>query len=200
MALARGALAELLDEDPRLSALFDLAIHSIFISKTKVTPNGLGSHGGSASGSVGIIWLSMQDSLTEMDIKELFVHELTHHLLFIDELVHLHFEYEKMSREENFAFSAILNRIRPLDKVVHSIVVATEIVLARRSGLLDERAATTVHPSTDKMLRDVVQACDSVFALSNLDELLRPRGHELVERCRATCSSLIEATMLGEAS
>jgi hypothetical protein len=51
----------------------------------------------------------------------------------------------------NFALSAVLKKRRPLYKTEHSIVVATEILLARKNGL--NSGKVTLHPETHVFLK-----------------------------------------------
>ena len=197
LEIAQSALAEVLRRDEIFNTIFSLVIQSVFITKSNITPLGYSSHGGSASGAIGSIWLSMHKNIYFDDVMELLVHELIHHLLFLDELVHSHFNYKKILLEENFAYSSILNRNRPLDKVVHSMVVATEVVLARFT-FLGESDSIYIHPDSETMLRNVVKSYESVHALKKLDDLLTARSLEIIERCHNTCQSLISEKYLGD--
>ena len=49
---ARRCLADLLSRDDRSRAVFELVIHSVFVTRTNRTSNGYQSHGGSASGAI----------------------------------------------------------------------------------------------------------------------------------------------------
>jgi hypothetical protein len=84
----RQALVRLLTLDDDFSSVFDIVIHSIFVRPSKPAKVAHGSHGGSSSASIGSIWLAVGDQVGERDIVEMLVHELTHHLMFIDELNH----------------------------------------------------------------------------------------------------------------
>lgn len=66
-----------------------------------------------------------------------------------------------MLLEENYAMSAILAKKRPLDKVFHSILVCTEVLLARRD-VFGHPAAPKLHPPTSIMLN---QAFESIIYL-----------------------------------
>jgi hypothetical protein len=188
VARARAALERFRDLDDELAALFDLTIHSIIIRPSNVA-GGRRSYGGSSSAAMGVIWLSLGKEVTERDIVEMLLHELTHHLLFLDERNHPHFDYDLITREENRAFSAILNLNRPVDKVMHSIVVASELILGRRRFLPLDRQCS-VHPATEKMLADLRSAHESLTALPAAEEVLRPRAREIVDRCLGVCEPL----------
>jgi hypothetical protein len=191
--VARSSLDDLLERDERYTAVFDLVVHSIFVSRTNTTPAGYQAHAGSASGAIGSIWLSMRPDLTDVDVVDLFAHEFTHQLMFIDELVHGHFDYSRILHEENFAYSAILNKVRPLDKVVHSIVVATELILTRQALDLPSEGRS-VHPDDDRLATEVLRAVATVNALPNRDELVSSRVVEIIDRCAQTCRPIAVPT------
>lgn len=188
IALARNALEKFRGLDDTLAAVFDMVIHSVIVRPSRRI-NGRASYGGSSSAAIGVIWLAMEPTVSCYDIVEMFLHELTHHLLFIDERNHAHFDYSLIASEENRAYSAILNMSRPVDKVLHSVVVATELILGRHR-FLPAGGQGVVHPDTDKMISDVAQACDSLSGLKSADDLLRPRSLEILDRCRATIAGL----------
>ncbi len=184
-ALAREALEEFRNIDDTLCAVFDLTIHSIVIRPSN-RPQGRASHGGSSSAAMGTIWLAMGPSITKADVVEMLLHELTHHLLFIDERNHAHFDYDLIARKENQGFSAILNLIRPVDKVFHSIVVAAELILGRRR-FLPHAESLSVHPPTAKMLADVLTAQASLAGSNSARFVLKPRACEILDQCAVAC-------------
>jgi hypothetical protein len=162
---------------PEFYELFNLTIDSLFMRHSK------DSGGGSTSNAVGVIWINYRTHWSEQDLIELLVHELTHNLVFIDELRHLHFtNYKEIALEENFAKSAILHIKRPIDKVFHSIVVATEVLLLRRNHL-GEPQDPKVHPPSDKMLRQTRESLDSLRELPKYETLLTTRGKMIIQKC-----------------
>lgn len=182
--LARRALADLLVRDGDFALVFGLVIHSVFIRSSKPARGMRGSHGGSSSASIGAIWLTVNDGVGMIDLMEMYVHELTHHLIFVDELNHGQFDYDAIAKPENFAHSAILKRHRPLDKVVHSIIVATEIMAARARYLdLDHESGSTIHPPTTALRAETLAAMESVQQLPNLTDLITPHTSKILARC-----------------
>ncbi|OGQ47496.1 MAG: hypothetical protein A3I05_02355 [Deltaproteobacteria bacterium RIFCSPLOWO2_02_FULL_44_10] len=169
--------------NPKLKALFDLVIHSIFFVKSHKGKLGAISFGGSSSTAMGTIWISGHGNLTKHDIAEFLLHELTHHLLFVAERCIAQFKYTEMILPENFAQSAILNRKRPLDKVVHSVAVSTEILLARRSFL--PPVEIIIHPDSQTLEKQTLFAIDDVFKLKKLEKVLTPWTIDLLHRCKA---------------
>ena len=184
--IVRSALDDLLLMDDDFSFIFELVVHSIFVRPSKPAKMAHGSHGGSSSASIGAIWLAVGDKISQIDLIEMLIHELTHHLLFVDELNHPQFEYQLIKLRENYALSAILKRQRPLDKVVHSIVVGASLVDARRR-FLRKHDATVIHPSTPDLESDVLAAIDSVTAMSNIEELITPHMRCIIDECSVVC-------------
>jgi hypothetical protein len=184
--VVRQALAKLLTLDCDFGFVFDLVIHSIFIRPSKPGKMAHGSHGGSSSASIGAIWLAVGDRTQQLDLIEMLVHELTHHLLFIDELNEPQFNYDLITLKQNFALSAILKRKRPLDKVIHSIVVGASLIDARYR-FLENHARTIVHPDTPELKKDTLAAIASVMELANISDLITRHTFDLLEECTEFC-------------
>jgi len=173
----KQAIEVLKKSNSEIHQLFNLTIDSLFMRHSK------GSGGGSTSNAVGVIWINCRSNWSQQDLVELLVHELTHNLVFIDELRHLHFtNYKLIALQENFAKSAILQIKRPIDKVFHSIVVATEVLLLRKNHL-GEPLDPKVHPPSDKMLRQTRESLDSLRGLPKYETLLTERGKMIMQKC-----------------
>jgi hypothetical protein len=184
--LARDALTSLMSMNEDFAIIFATAIHSVFIVPDKSSANAKGSRGGSSSASIGSIWLSAKNGVSTHELAEMYVHELTHHLLFIDELNHEQFYYKELSNPSNFARSAILKRDRPLDKVVHSIVVAAELLQAREQ-FLGGKEGNNVHPPSRHLATATIDAIESVYQLKNIDRLVTARVFQLLDSSRRIC-------------
>jgi hypothetical protein len=180
---ARAQLRELKALNQELSELFKLAVHSIVISSSHQNQSGLGAHGGTSSKLIGLMWLTLKPEISAQDLQELYIHELTHTLVFLDELNYGHFNYENISKRDYWASSSILNRPRPLDKVIHSIVVATEVIHARQTFLRNEDTLL-VHPETNLLKTNTLASIESVFNLKNLDQVCLPRTIQLAQMAR----------------
>ena len=183
LKVAEEALSQLLTRDENLALVFGLAIHSIFVRAYQTAPGIMASHGGSSSGSIGAIWLAVNDGISERDLMEMYVHELTHHLLFIDELNFPQFNYEELTKKHNFTTSAILKRPRPLDKAVHSIVVSTELVLARNS-IFGWHDALSFHPATLDLIESTLFAIDELKSKANASDLMSKHMLSIVADCK----------------
>lgn len=177
------ALEQLHKMNFELWDLFRLCIHSILITGSETNQSGLKAHGGTSSKCIGLMWLTINHELSTQDIVEMLIHELTHTLIFIDELSHPQFRYDDIAKEETWALSAILNRTRPMDKVIHSIVVATEVMLSRKIFLKNDEPLR-VHPHSDRMCKSTLDAIQSVLDLETVERVCLPRSIHLIQECQ----------------
>lgn len=168
---------------PEQYNLLRTAVHSIAISRSLRNRHGQRAHGGTSNGLIGLIWFALEERLCQVDLVEMLVHELTHTLLFIDELNHGHFNYQTLTLSDYWAQSAILSRPRPMDKVVHSIVVSTELLQARKT-FIGEVPQRRVHPDTPRLTAQTHAAIHSVLNHPRVGEVCLPRAIELVHGCR----------------
>jgi len=169
-AAKQSLIARALDElglysqDHRV--FFDTVITDILILPSHV------ARAGSTSQAIGVIWTNPRTDYTLHDVIELLVHELTHQAMFIDEVRYSHYNYGAVVDQTTWARSAILNVSRPLDKVLHSVVVATEILLLR-DQCLGHPIRPAVHPPTPVMI------CQLQDALSSVEEKLNEAANHL---------------------
>ena len=150
-------------------ALFDLAVNVIFAHD--VPTRG----GGSSPKAIGVVWANPKPEFEAEDTAELLVHELTHQLVFLDHMVHRHFE---PGVELGLSPSAIRATPRRSDLVFHSVVVGAEILAWRRRA----KAGSLAHPPTDRLR---AQCATALRALVH-EPALTARGHEVLARCRET--------------
>lgn len=178
LIVAERHLQKLKEVDEQLFSLFSLVINIIFSGPSEL------ASGGSSSGAIGCIWINPRLTWDSQDFLEFFIHEMTHNLVFLDEYRYHHYEnYTGMFLEENYAMSAILAKKRPLDKVFHSILVSTEVLLARQN-LLGHPESPKLHPPTSIMLDKAFESIDYVEKNSMVYSLLTPRGEELIKTCK----------------
>jgi hypothetical protein len=170
---------KLREVDASLFSLFSLAINIIFSGPSEL------ASGGSSSVAIGCIWINPRENWSQQDCMEFFIHEMTHNLVFLDEYCHHHYEsYSKMFLESNYAPSAILSKRRPLDKVFHSILVSTEVLLARKA-VLGHPKAPKLHPPTPIMLDQTFKSIGFLEETEHVYSLLNTRGKELISICKA---------------
>ncbi|CAH6865393.1 conserved hypothetical protein [Vibrio chagasii] len=159
---------------PDLHEVLELAINVIFFMRSDQ------ASGGSTSGMPGVIWVNPKTHWCINNRVEFLVHELTHNLLFIEELIRGLYSYENMYKEENWTRSAVLNKSRPLDKSYHSAVVGTELLLFRHElSIVPEEFCA--HPPTEQLLAQTLTSIQSCLE----SHLLKPRGKEILEVCNA---------------
>jgi hypothetical protein len=157
-----------------LFSLFTLAINSIFYARSSE------QGGGSVSSAIGAIWCCNRKSWGLKDTVEFIIHELTHNLIFLDELRYKHYiSLPSLAGQENFVTSAILKIPRPLDKVFHSLLVATEI-LAHRHYWLGEPINPIVHPSSKQIHSNCVLTLSEIKNLISKKELVTDRFKKLL--------------------
>lgn len=178
LATAKIMLANLRMMNPELHGLFQIAVNTIFAAKSG------SAGGGTTSSAIGVIWMDQRQSWTEQDFMEFFVHELGHTLMFLDELRHRHYTNLKAAiAPETYCLSAILCIPRPLDKVLHSLVVATE-VLGYREQTLTHVAERKLHPDSKKMLVQALRCAESIEKSAPAQAILTERGKALVRKCK----------------
>ncbi|MCU4578823.1 hypothetical protein KTJ34_15475 [Acinetobacter courvalinii] len=176
ISLMSDALQSLKSSYTEFYNAVELVIPSVvFLGSTK-------AKGGSFSGLLGIIWCGIHKDWSIKDYEEFWIHEATHHFLFLDEIVHEHYDYEIFANKENWSQSAILNMRRPLDKVLHSIAVAIEVISYRLNILkTNSNFRTKPHPETSIIFKQIEGSLLSLDeALSKSPTMLKDRGYYLV--------------------
>jgi hypothetical protein len=165
-------------KDPAFWKVFDLYVEHVACIDSKFSP------GGTISTALGVIYLSNPRKRSALGLYELYVHECTHLMMFVDQMRRRHYrDFEAIAKKENYCVSAIYEMDRPLDKVLHSLVVATELVL-HREHVLGHHDDTSVHPSTEKLVASSLVTARELLEQQARRQLLAPRGVWLVERCR----------------
>jgi hypothetical protein len=187
LRLVQDAYASLADKEPEFIQLLSISVHSIFCARSKT------AGGGTTSSAIDTIWIDPKPSWSLEDFHELFAHELTHTLLFLDEHRFGHYrDLGKLSQPENYCRSAILSIKRPLDKVIHSILVATEILLLREKklGHPDGVRKTRVHPPSTLMLTNTLASIADLEKREDLNSMICPRVLELATLCKTALIKL----------
>lgn len=182
----RQALDLLKNLDPNLYEIFNVVIGCIFTSSSST------AGGGTSSGTPGVIWANLRNHWSTWDKLEFLVHELTHNILFFDEFSQLHYlNHNDLARPETFAQSAVLMRKRPLDKVLHSILVGISILNLRANALFQQVGLSCplvltkgVHPDSQTLNQQVCAAIASIEENEESLRLLSSRGQELLERAK----------------
>lgn len=179
-----AALRELALYSPIHAEVFNTIITDIFVLPSDI------ARAGSTSQAIGAIWANPKLTYTTADFIEMLIHEFTHHAMFLDELRYGHYHYPSIFDCSTWARSAILNTQRPLDKVLHSITVSTEVLLFREQHL-GHPAAPRVHPPTDIMisqLRDSIASAEESILMH--PTALKTRAIELLRNAKTICCNI----------
>lgn len=185
-----AALAAVEQNWPEFRTLYELLVPVLLFAPDD------GLAGGTASTVLGVLWLDPKEHWNTVDVQEFLLHEFIHHTLFLEER---RFGFYRnmglLVRDEYLTRSAIRRDRRPLDKVLHSIVVGTEVLLARHEKRIPHPAGVelSLHPESSELLRGVLNSLDEVFQLP-LEELLQPRPIEILKLCRERLSEIPDAT------
>lgn len=179
-ALLGRALQELALYSADHRALFDTLVTEIFILPSAI------AKAGSTSAALGVIWANPRLHHTLHDVIEILVHECTHQTMFIDEFRYSHYNYDLMPDRSTWATSAILHVPRPLDKVLHSAVVAAEILLLREE-VLGHPVRPAIHPHTPVLRRQLSASLESMESIASKSpgiRIFRDRAYEILDNLR----------------
>jgi hypothetical protein len=161
---------------------FQSYIHTMIYNRTLTTG------GGSNSLLPGVIWFGHRKNWCRRNIGELIIHELTHNIMFIDELLNRHHPAaEHISDKRLWPISTILKRPRPVDKVLHSLVVASEVLAFRR--IFGEPTEYLAHPPSFEIAESMAQTILSLRHINSTETILCPRGLEIVTAVESTLIS-----------
>lgn len=175
---------KLREADETLFSLFEFIIHTMFYHRSTKTG------GGSLTSAPGQIWCSHKRNWSDRDIAEFLVHELVHNIVFLDERRYVHYlNFDDIARPENYVKSAVLNRVRPLDKVIHSLVVAHEILKYR--AIYGEPFLPKVHPDSLTMLSNSTQALKEAKHMVGSRPLVTDRVHYLLDKLDQSFSTMV---------
>lgn len=163
---------------PEFAHILSLAVNALFYAKSSK------AGGGTTSAAIGVIWSDCRPTWSASDTLEFFVHELGHTLTFLDEHRFQHYvNLEEASRPENYALSAILKTKRPLDKVLHSVVVGTEVLMIR-DQVIGHPTSPKLHPSSDLLIDSILAAIDSICFVPKIVNLLTLRSLQILDMCK----------------
>lgn len=187
----RASVEALQALDQGLATIFRLAIHSIFIRR----PGGPSMAGdglcGSSEHAIGAIWIS-RDRLSlysPINLIELLIRELTHHLLYIETLLEHGRPFLAQAR---WLEAAAPPEDRAAENAIHRIVSATEVVLARlRYGLPVQEQGLL--PPTDLLMDQILASLQDARAMPGLHETRVPGSIALLDACE---DKLIDARQL----
>lgn len=184
-ARVENALHEIGLYAPAYAEIFRTVVTNIVILPSEI------ARAGSTSRAIGVIWANPKLSYTTSDLMEILLHEFTHQAMFLDELRYGHYSYRDIVDRSTWAKSAILNVRRPLDKVLHSVVVAAEILLFRQL-YIGQPVTPRVHPPTSIMLRQLEDSVSSLdAAIRRHPNVLTPRADGIIANVRHLMSQAL---------
>lgn len=182
-AKAAASVKRLTERLPTFGALFNLVMTCIFAARATQI------FGGTTSNALGVLWICPDPEWAAGDFDEFLVHELAHTLVFLDERRFGHFtDRERLPHQDTWTRSAIRGGRRPLDKSLHSIIVATEVVLCRRQ--LPRLHAPRLHPQDDQLRDGALSAIEDIASTPAAQALLTPRAQELIALCHQRLTAL----------
>lgn len=119
------ALRYLTANMPQAALAFRLMVTDIVCAKSTT------SRGGTAGGSLGIIFVDPTTLSGVHETAEILLHELTHLCLYFEDMLFRIFESVDFSDESNLSLSAVLQTPRPYDLAFRSACVALELMYFR---------------------------------------------------------------------
>lgn len=161
------------ERDTELAALISLLTHTVFTMSASWT--------GSMSdrNAIGATLIVPAERWHANDVAEAFLHEFTHTALFLDERAKGHFQ---AGADQVLLRSAIRKDERTLPAVVHSLLVATEVLTWRQEHDLPEGIGFRLHGSTQSMLERATESYDALTSLPTWQEdIVKDRMFRLVE-------------------
>lgn len=172
-----GALARLAADWPQVRTLYGVLLPIVVLAPSHSLA------GGTASSVPGVLWAATKPTWTDVDMQEFLLHELVHTTLFLEERRHgFYRDMRLLLEEDNLVPSAVRQDRRPLDKVLHSIVVATEVLLSRTRVEIGPEPLATLHPDSETLRSGALNSLRAARDL-DLEQLLMPRPIEILDKC-----------------
>lgn len=161
----------LLANDRVLGSIAETVVGTVFVTGADWT----GSM--SESRNVGTLWIMPGRNWRVEEVAEAYLHELTHTLLFLDERRYGHFLPAAANHRVR---SAIRQDLREYAAVVHSVLVAAELLAWRDTHKTPDSACCRLHGPTAELLNRARSAYSQVVAEDASADLLTQRMKELV--------------------
>lgn len=174
----KSSASKLGEKYPPFNWIFNLTMDSVFNASSQI------ASGGTTSGAVGILFANPRNNYTDEDMYEFLVHELGHTLLFIYEWrFKLFNDPKRIIEPTTYALSAIRNQLRPMDKALHSVIVAVEILLLR-DKVLGHDYKHSLHPSTHELIPMVNASIESILNTDRRENMLTGFGKTILNECK----------------
>lgn len=159
------------EKDERLGTIAATVVGTVFVTGA--------DWDGSMSDSkhIGTLWLMPGRSWHLEEVAEAYLHELTHTLLFLDERRYGHF---LPAAADVRVRSAIRQDVREYPAVVHSALVAAELLQWRFRHQTPDDSCRRLHGPTKELVTRALDAHAQVVAEDRRRDLLTARMRELV--------------------
>ncbi len=172
--------------EPNLEKLFKLVINYIFFSKNHI--NKLDS---SSSNALGVIWSAGHLEWEVPDVAEFLIQELTHHLVFIDEQCSEYYkDYTILHNKDNWIYSTILDTPSSIDRAIHSVLIAHEIIEFRKQ-IPDDNACGTLYTNNRQLTTQMVDDIESIMDVNKRVNTLHKHVTEKLLMCKYSCNTLV---------
>ncbi|ERT10771.1 hypothetical protein LGZ99_09140 [Photorhabdus temperata] len=157
----------------KIYELMNRIIKIVIINKLSSYTNG------TTQKTIGLASMDFKDEFDYQDFVELMFHQLTHMILFIDDIANMHMNEntKKIHVEVEGVKSVFGNNMFPVYLLFHSYIVGVEI-LSFRSQLFGLNASAKYHGSTDRIVR-LCKKMSSVIK-ENID-MFSERSREIFE-------------------
>ena len=169
---AQHGWRHMLMKDSKLGDIATTVVGTVFVSGA----DWAGSM--SESRNLGSLWLMPGRNWHLEEVTEAYLHELTHTLLFLDERRYGHF---LPAAADHRVRSAIRQDLREYAAVVHSVLVAAELLAWRDRHETPDSACLRLHGPTAELTERARTAHRQVLDEDGAGELLTLRMRELVE-------------------
>ncbi len=166
--LTHQSMTLLKELDYRLWFIVDLLVTDIVFLKSERVGGGSGSH------LFGVICISPSDTWTASDLLESILHEAIHLNLFVCDMVNSLFEIpaNQLSNDNAKVVSAVrVGQLRPLDKALHSAVVAVPLMYIQHLQFKTELV---------DMFTDSLKVC--AFGLLDKKDFYTAYGNSVVQQ------------------
>jgi hypothetical protein len=184
LARCRRGWAYLSERDSRLADAVSLLVHTMFTRASTWTGSMSDRH------AIGAMLLLPGDNWDDNDVAEAIIHEFTHTALFLDERVNGHF---RAGTDEITLHSAIRHDERTLPAVVHSLLVAVEILTWRARHCTDREHAFKLHGPNDALMAKTLGSLNSLRSVASWDDVVKPRMRSLVDAADSELSRSLAA-------
>lgn len=169
---------ETLDEtDPIFAKLFRLVMNTVFctgphrVGGTSVNPS-----------FVGVMCAYYDMTAEENAIPELFIHEFTHNILFLDEFRYKHYhDIESLNHPSTFVTTTDRGDV-PFERWFHALIVYAEIIHAR-DKYIGHDVRVTQHEPTDILISRAKVEIVNAKKNKLLSKILTDRAIELLHSC-----------------